>query len=185
MGTPTRRATFVVNLGAEGVTASAAYVLIDLSDSTNFPHVNTGAVDLLSLALSAETKTDGQYDIWVGVVTENDAVNGSATWLHCFHCENRDNATDDTGHFYAELDFTAGGCAPDGLRCEVASDALLYCAGNQNQAGHVNWKIAANLASPVSATNDVAAGDVVVWAEEAGGAGALDFSLTAIYTTHA
>ena len=81
------RAIFHAVLGAEAVAASTGYVLVDLSDTTNYPHSETNEAHLLGLTLSAETHSVGVFDIWVGVITEVDASNGTAYWLHCFHIQ--------------------------------------------------------------------------------------------------
>jgi hypothetical protein len=185
-----RRKTFGVHLGAEAVAASTAYVLVDLSDTTNFPHADTNWLNLLGLHLNAELQSDGVFDIWVGVIYEVDAENGSAEWLHCFHLEAADNATDSTGHREQSVDFTLGGGNPDGINCQVNSGGtgLVYFVSNQEQAGNANWQTDTGLASPVGAaagaTGKPGAGDIVIWAEEVADAGTLDFSLTAIYEAH-
>jgi len=183
-----RRAAFAVNLGAEAVAASTAYVLVDLSDATNYPHTNTTYLNLLGLKLNAEKLADGDFDIWVGVITEVDATNGSANWLHAFHLHHNANSTDSTDRFAQDVDFTLGGAVADGLRCEISSGAQVGFIGNQSQAGHVNWQTDVGLTSPMGATSgDVgkpAAGDLVVWVEEVADVGTLDFSITAIYETH-
>lgn len=179
-----RRDSFAVNLGAEDVAASTAYVLVDLSDSTNFPHSNTAWINLLGLIFNSEGASDGIFDVWVGVLTENDTTDGSATWVHVFHLESQFNATDDTNRYADEIDFTLGGSNPDGLNLKIVSGALVYFAGNQTQANNVNWDSDANLASPVGTTTNPGVGDVVVYVEEVTDTGTLDFSVTAIYETH-
>jgi hypothetical protein len=186
---PLRR-TFTVNLGAEAVAASTAYVLVDLDDSTNYPHTDTSFLDLLGLHMVAEKATDGAYDIWTGVIYEVDADNGSAKWLDVWHIESVDNPTDSTWRGHREVDFTLGGANPDGIRCRVNSGGtgLVYFVGNQEQAGNTNWQTDTGLASPVGAaggaTGKPGAGDIVVWVEEVGGSGTIDFSITATYTDH-
>lgn len=187
-----RRKTFSVQLGAEAVAASTAYVLVDLSDSTNFPHASTETnwLNLLGLHLDAEQQSDGSFDIWVGVIYEVDASNGSAKWLHCFHLETVGNATDDAGSLSRTVDFTLGGGNPDGINCKVNSGGtgLVYFLTNQEQAGNANWKTGTGLASPAGAaagaTGKPGAGDLVVWVEEVSDGGTLDFSLTATYEAH-
>lgn len=178
MGT---RPVFAVNLGAEAVAASTAYVLVDLSDTTNFPHSNTAGLHLLGLMLSAEKAGDGVHDIWVGVVTENDATDGTAEWAHVFHLEHVANATDSTDRFAQAIDFTLGGANPNGLNLEIISGATAYFAGNQSQANNGSWQNDTNRASPVGSATKPGTGDLVVWVEEVSGTGTLDFSLTAIY----
>jgi len=171
-----------VNLGAEAVAASTPYVVVDLSDSTNFPHTKTDGVVLLGLILSAEKATDGVFDVWVGAVTENDGTDGSVTWAHVFHLESVHNATDSTDRFAQAVDFTLGGVGP-GIDLTVVGGALASFVGNQAQADSANWQNDTNRTSPFDATTLVGVGDLVCLVEEVSDGGTLDFSLTAIYQT--
>ena len=185
------RAVYHAILGAEAVAASTAYVLVDLSDTDNYPHRaqdGTAEVHLLGLNLSAETHTVGIFDIWVGVISEVDATNGTAEWVHVFHIENDTEATDDTGHFAESIDFTLGGYVPEGMNCSItAAGALAKLVTNLQQAGHTNWQTDTGLASPVGAaagaTGRPGAGDLVVWVEEVTNGGTIDFCLGAAYST--
>lgn len=179
-----RRPAFAANLGLEAVAASTPYVLIDLSDATNYPHTPVNYVNLLALLLNAEKAGDGVYDLWVGAVTENDDTDGSVNWLHVFHLQHVANNTDSTDRFAQNVDFTLGGANADGLRCEISSGAQVGFVGNQVQANSANWKNDTNRVSPVGATTKPGVGDIVVWVEKVSGTGTLDFSLTAIYETH-
>ena len=172
---------YFVSLGAEAVSASTAYVLVDLSDNTNFPHTETNAVHLLSLVLHTEKASDGVYDIWVGVVTENDVTNGSVDWVHVFHLEASGNPTDSTDRFAQQLDFTLGGRNPQGVNCLITGGATSHFATAQTQADNVSWQNDTNRTSPVGATTKPGVGDLVVWVEEVSGSGTLDFVLSAIY----
>ena len=178
-----RRPSVVANLGLEAVAASTAYVLIDLSDATNFPHTPTNYIDLLALFLNAEKAGDGVYDLWVGVVTENDNTDGSVNWLHVFHLQHVVNSTDSTDRFAQSVDFTLGGANADGLRCQIVSGSQKGFVGNQTQADNANWDANTNRVGPAGNAMP-AVGDIVVWAEEVSGTGTLDFSLTAIYEAH-
>jgi hypothetical protein len=179
-----RRETYYASLGAEAVAASTPYVLVDLSDTTNFPHNDANFLNLLGLVLHTEKASDGVYDIWVGVVIENDATDGSAKWFHVFHLEHVDNTTDSTDRFAQTIDFTLGGANPDGVNCKIASGAATYIVTNQQQAANGNWQNDTNRASPVGSTTKPGVGDVVVWVEEVSGTGTLDFVLSAIYEAH-
>ena len=175
------RPAFAVTLGAEAAAASTPYVLVDLSDTTNFPHGNTTELHLLGLDVMAEKASDGVYDIWVGVVTENDADDGSVTWVRCFHLESVHNPTDSTDRFHASEDYTRGGTVPQGINLVVVSGALTKFASNLTQADNANWQNDTNRTSPVGATTKPGVGDLVVWVEEVGGAGTLDFCVTVTY----
>lgn len=172
---------FVAALGAEGIDASTAYVLVDLSDSTNYPHNHTNAILLKSLRLNTEKKGDGIFDVWVGVITEVDASNGTADWLHVFHLEHIPNNSAETTDRFADQVFFG----PVNLR--IVDGALDHVVTNQQQAGNTNWKTGTGLASPVGAaagaTGKPGAGDLVVWVEEVTTGGTLDFTISADYET--
>lgn len=175
------RAAWWVNLGAEAVAASTPYVLVDISDTVNFPHSKATHVHLLGLLLNTEKASDGVFDIWVGVVTECDGTDGTAQWVHVFHIEAAGNPTDSTDRFVGSVDFTLAGARPNGVNLALTSEATTFFVGNQTQASNVNWQNDVNRASPVGATTKVGAGDLVVWVEEVSGSGTLDFSLSACY----
>jgi len=99
---------FTAVLGIEALAASTMYQLIDLSDAVNFPHTGTTAIILKRLRLHAEKATDGIFDVWVGILYENDGTDGSARWLHCFHLEAVGNPTDSTDRFAQELEYNLG-----------------------------------------------------------------------------
>ena len=180
------RAAFWVNLGAEGVSAaSTGYQLIDLSDDTNYPHTGTPSeIHLLALKVNAEKASDGVFDLWVGVIIEVDATDGSVDWIHVFHLESVLNPTDSTDRFAQDLDFTLGGQV-EGLNCAVSGGAMTKFAASQVQADNSLWQTDVGLLSPVGASGGATGrpgpGDVVVWAEEVSGTGTLDFSISACY----
>ena len=175
------RARYFVSLGAEAVAASTPYVLVDLSDITNFPHKNTNALHLMGLILHAEKASDGVFDIWVGVVTECDATDGSTEWVHVYHLEASGNATDSTDRFAQLIDFTLGGHDRDGVNLLVRGGATPHFASNQTQANNVSWQNDTNRVSPVGTTTKPGVGDLVVWVEEVTDTGTIDFVISAIY----
>lgn len=181
---PRRPNIWPVNLGVQAVAASTPYVLVDLDDVTNFPHADANWLNLLALQLNTEKASDGAFDIWVGVITENDGTDGTAQWIHVFHIEAIGNPVDSTDRFVDCVDFTNGGATPDGIICKVTSGAMPYFAGNQVDADNVNWQNDTNRTSPVGATTKPGVGDIVVWVEEVSGTGTIDFSLTAWYEDH-
>lgn len=175
------RPSYAVTLSLEAIAASTPYVLVDLSDTTNFPHGDTAELHLLGLVFQAEKAGDGVYDVWVGVVTENDATDGSVTWVHRFDLQHVANATDSTDRFFAQIDYTLGGANEEGVNLNVTSGALTKFVSNISQADNGSWQNDTNRVSPYDSTTLVGVGDLVVWAEEVSGTGTLDFTLTAIY----
>lgn len=175
------RPAFVVTLGVEALADSTPYVLVDLSDVTNFPHSDTIELHLLGLDIMAEKASDGVFDIWIGVVTENDATDGSVTWARVFHLESVHNPTDSTDRFHASEDYTRGGSVPEGINLNVTSGALTKFASNLAQANNVNWQNDTNRTSPVGATTKPGVGDLVMWVEEVSDTGTIDFCVTVTY----
>ena len=175
-----------VVLQAEAVDASTAYVLVDLSDTTNYRHTQTGAVEVLGMILSTEKASDGVYDLWFGVISEVDASNGSADWYQCIHLQASGNSTDSTDRFAAQYDYTCGGVNPKGINCDVTSgEVTLGFVTNITQDGSTTWKTGTGLASPAGAaggaTGKPGAGDVVMWCEEVTNGGTIDFCITLFY----
>ena len=174
----------VVSLGVEGVSASTPYVLIDLSNAAGYPHTATGQVHLKGLMLNTEKASDGVYDIWAGVVLENDATDGSVSYFDVFHIQAVGNATDSTDRMYVARDYTLGGANPQGLNLFVDdSGSTPFFLTNQGSADDTTYESDDEVTSPLDDTTVMAAGDVIVWIEEVSGTGTLDFSLLAIYDT--
>lgn len=143
------------------------------------------SVNVLHIDLEAEKATDGAYDIWVGVVRENDATNGSADWIHCFHLEASGNPTDSTDRFTRNVDYTCQGVNPGGLDCTVVDDRLIYMRGPSSGDQTALQNDAGDLGSAAGGTSKSAvAGDLVVWVEEASGAGTIDLALTCQYAVN-
>jgi len=187
---PRRPGVYTVQVGAEATANDTPVVLVDISDSTNFPHSSSETTwcNVLGLHLSAEKASDGVYDIWLGVVVENDGTDGTAKWFDVLHLEAVGNPTDSTDRCIVHRDYTLGGGNPDGINCKVTSGALVYTLCGQSQANNANWINSTGRLSPAGAgagaTGKPAAGDVVAWVEEVSGTGTLDWSITLHYEAH-
>ena len=176
---------YVAILQIEAVAASTGYVLVDLSDTTNYPHDNTTAIEVLGIQASVETHGDGIFDLWIGCISEVDADNGSADWFEVLHCQNRDNASDDSGHYDFVRDYTLGGVNPKGIYTLMVSETHPHYITNITQDGNSTWQTDTGLASPAGAaagaTGKPGAGDIVMWAEEVTNGGTLDFCIKVFY----
>lgn len=113
-------------LGLEAVAADTWYILVDKSNPGGlYTHPDsTSHFNLLTLDLESEKATSGVYDIWVGVVYENDATDGSIGLIHVYHLEADGNPTDSTDRFSKSLDFTCNGTNPQGLDLSIQSERL-------------------------------------------------------------
>ncbi len=177
---------FYVALGAEAVAASTPYVLIDLDDITIFPNPfemgkRVERIDLLSLSIDAETHTTGVFDVWVGVVYENDATDGSVKWIHVWHLEEDTNATDSAGRAAQQISYTGGGANPEGLNCRIISGAPVHFVSNQEQTDSTDWQNDTAIGSSSGTNVAAGVGDIVVWVEEVTNGGTIDFNVTALY----
>jgi len=182
------RPVFAATFTVAAVAATTGYVLVDLSDTTNYPHIGTAEIYLLGLELVAEKAADGDYNIIVGVVTENDATNGSIKGVAEFHLSHLNNATDSTDRFiFPFADYTLGGANQEGINLNITSGALTKAVSNVTDADNTIWQNDTGLASPVGAaggaTGKPGVGDLVILATENAGTGTLDFAITALYST--
>ena len=165
-------------LRAAAVAADTGYILVDLSDSTNYPHTATGRIRLYSLTLDLEFNTDGTGTgtLMIGVVTEVDGTNGSVDW---FWARDFNLLVDE--HYDKQLQF------PNGMDLEVdvsgeTSDNLITATVD---SGQTTWQTDVILTSPLTGGGVSGQGDLVVfWNEVADGA-TINISILAEYITEA
>jgi hypothetical protein len=169
-------------LRKEDLSAAEGFILVDLSDTTNFPHTETDKIRLYSITISAEKASDGQFRMLFGVITEVDDTNGSTAWLFSVELLTVHNPTDSTDRFFGQLKW------PNGLDLEVdaANDKLYNVITNDGDDGQTTWQTDENLDSPVGdASSPAGDGDLVMYLEEPAGAGTISFSIAVEYTTEA
>jgi len=168
-------------LGVEGIAATTPYVLVDLSAGGTFPHdsVREGAIILYGLYITAEKASDGCFDLWFGVVVENDASDGTVKWFK------RVDFTVEIGAA-AEDRLVLALLFPYGLDLEVnaAGTALVHLVTNQEEADSGNWQNDTARASPAGNVNP-GVGDLVLLVEEVTDGGTLDLDVLVAYETKA
>jgi len=154
------------------IAVDTAYLLVDLSDSTNWPHSATNEVILKSVAAGGTVSGAHQWNLTVGVIVENDATNGTAVWV------TNEHLITVTGVFAPpQRTFAAGG-----LNLRAAGGALTYGAAN----GHselTTWQNDTAITATVGTTGTVAAGDLVILADEITDGSTLTFSVCVDYDT--
>lgn len=79
--------TEVVHLDAEDIAVTTAFMLVDLSDTTNWSHTNTGHIDLLFFILSIDPTTNFAGDVELGFLTNVDATDGDFNEVVEVHLE--------------------------------------------------------------------------------------------------
>lgn len=162
--------------------ADEGFVIIDLSDTTQFPHTETGRIRLYSLKVNGEKASDGQYIVYFGVITELDADNGSTKWFLGLNLEAVNNPTDSTDRFSFEFEW------PYGLDLEVDSDndKPYNFVSNAGHSGDTTWQNDTALDSSVADTDAIPNdGDLVMFVDETGGSGTISISVLAEYITEA
>jgi len=83
----------VIHLDAEDVAATTGFMLIDLSDTTNWPHTNTGHIDILFFIVSTDPTTSFRGDIELGFLSSVDATNGDLNELFEIHLEKQQDSS--------------------------------------------------------------------------------------------
>jgi hypothetical protein len=178
---PTRKRC-VVHLVAANISADTVYILVDLSDTTNFPHVATSEIHVLGLIASIEKDTSGSFDLNFGVVTENDGSNGSAQFFYQLNAEWDSNPTDSVDAKNIAIDFTLGGSNPEGVICAVDTGVTTRFMSNNELSSSVLLQNDVARTTPVGTANP-AVGDLVMHLDEITDGGNIDIGVTVIYET--
>jgi len=154
------------------------FVLVDLSDSTQFPHTETGKIRLYSITLTSEKATDGQFIFYFGVIIEVDGTDGSTKHILVVDLESVLNPTDSTDRFVYQFKWDGG------IDLEVSAGAMVNVVSNGGETDDVEWNTGSALDSPVGDTSNApGAGDLVLFVDETGGSGTVSFTVTVEYTT--
>lgn len=169
--------TFHAVLALDGVAASTMYQLIDLSDTSNFPHADTTSIIVKQIRLHAEKAGDGVYRFGIGPVIENDGTDGTMDYVHQFLIEATGNPTDSTDRFAQQVSF------PSGLNLEIQSGAGIWYVTNAQFADDVLLQNDVARVSPVGSANP-AVGDLMLYVLEVSGTGTVDFHLSVDYDTY-
>jgi hypothetical protein len=171
-------------LSKEAISASKYYILIDLDDQDNYKHPLVSAVKIQKLIVEAEKASDGQFDVWVGVLRENDGTDGSVDWFQPMHIEAVGNPTDSTDRYTRTFDYTDERDL-EGIDCSISGGRLNRFKSDANSGNKIELRTdAGNLDNAAGGTaKSASVGDVVVWVEMTGGTGTIDLALTCKYST--
>lgn len=172
--------TFWAVLEQPDLAATERFILVDLSDVANFPHTETGKIRLYRLDIDierGENAASGEFIVYIGVVLEVDATDGSTRWILALHEEVDDQSTDDIAkrHYVFKWD--------EGLDLEISAGALVWGISNVGDTDDVGWQTDVALDSPAGAANFPGAGDLVMLVDETGGTGSLSICVTVQYIT--
>ena len=78
-----------IHIDAEDVATTTAFMLVDLSDTTNWPHTNTGHIDVVFISGNVDPDTTYAGDIEIGFLTNVDGSNGDFNGLFELHMDKK------------------------------------------------------------------------------------------------
>ena len=178
---------FAVDFTFAGVAATTPYVLIDLSDTTNFPHHDTNMIIVRSIHFDAFLSAHSA--VWTaqfGTIIEVDATNGTANVFAGLAMFNQDggNLQYSKAWDFNHRDYMHNTVGLNTLVDTTAgSEKLELITTNATDAGSTNWQTDTNLASPAGTTTAPGAGDMVLLLTELLGTATINGNITVVYST--
>lgn len=143
-----------VSYSLSDISATAWAVLIDLSDTTNWPHLPGNGIDISYMSMQVDKASNTLGRLQVGVVTRIDGTNGDVSIFRGLIFDK----TDGSGRIDRAENF-----APSQIRCEVsAGETINFLTSNKilNDTG-IRTGLAIN--SPLGAATVIpAVGDIVI-----------------------
>jgi len=79
----------LIHLDSEDIDAETSFMLVDLSDTTNWPHTNTGHIDILYILITVAPDATYAGDIQLGFLTNVDAENGDFNGIYEIHLDKK------------------------------------------------------------------------------------------------
>ncbi len=153
------------------ISADTAYLLVDLSNSTDWPHTATNLVIVKRVWLYGAVSSTHTWRTSWGVITENDATDGTAQWLGTARIANV------SGVFNTRREF-----GEHGLSLRVASGVMDNFGGNSTLES-ISWQNDTAISSTVAISGAVGVGDLVFYADEVTSGSTLDFTVCVDYDT--
>ena len=158
--------TQTVHLDTGSVGTQTAFMLIDISDTTNWKHTNTGHIIIRHLLIEVDPDSSYLGEVKIGFLSGVNATNGDFNQIVDFDMAKKSDLA------IEDLTFTGG------FQCEAArhfgpilADSLLFQT-DVNLGGPDD---------PATGTYPSGDGDLVMLIERSGGA--VDVSVTIIYET--
>ena len=168
--TPERKDAVFVGYSSTGLTTSTSVIVVDISDTVNFPHKRSGAASVFGLRADIAKATTSTGTLKVGVVTRVDATNGDVTWFWT-----KDFSTDGSGAI------TENVVLPQTqIRTEVRGRRTPFMVATSSAASNV---FQTDVLLPTVVGNVApGVGDIVAQLVNLG-SGALNFSVNLLYET--
>lgn len=78
-----------VHIDVDDIATTTGYMLVDLSDTTNWPHTPTGHIDLLYLVVDIDPDATFQGDVSLGFLSNVDGTNGDFHIILAYHLDKK------------------------------------------------------------------------------------------------
>jgi len=114
--TPSPADVELVHIDAEDIALEQAFMVVDLSDTSNWPHTNTGHIDMLYFLMTIAPDATYQGDIELGFLTNVDGENGDFNGIYEIHMDKKTGplainavfpfaaASMETDHYFGPVD---------------------------------------------------------------------------------
>lgn len=166
-----RERNLAVVYAEAGVSADKYVILVDLSDTTNFPHGDTGRIDISTVRFEVDKASNAQGSVQIGVITRIDGTNADISYLTKLSFINS------TSNLLTSFQ----NWAPSQLKFGVSGGNLTKAITNDTETNVAAVNTGATLDSPRGAsTVTPAVGDIVLKLGHSAG-GTYDVDVEAMY----
>jgi len=169
MGLPVTAADYrylVSSLVISAITEDTAYILVDLSDTTNFRHKETNHLVVRQCQITtAVSAVDLFWQINVGVVVENSGTDGTAEYIvSAIDFASTSGMVGQTRTY--EWPLNNGLNLPGlNLKVDITNKTLTYLETNNKLADNAAWQNDTARTTPAGTANP-AVGDLIVYIDE-------------------
>lgn len=151
------------------ITTDTWYVLVDLSDTTNYPHIHSGAIILKSLRYAGDMASAQHWHWNVGVIVTTTATSTDIEWIS-------------GGARTKATQFNVSWPLPEhGLNLMVADGALPFVGTIVSETNVITSGTI--LEGTANITAPLAVGDLILYLDETGDEVTFHFTMDATYDT--
>lgn len=145
---------FSLRYSTTGISASTSTILVDLSNTTNFPHKNTGGINLVALRLAISKVAASSGTVQIGVLYRVNASTGDVQWIYSYDLSKSAAGTEivdqlELNGFFKRLRVDGNGNFP-------------YFIGNDSSIGSTTFQTDVPLLTPYGTYVSPSRGDIVM-----------------------
>jgi hypothetical protein len=150
----TRDDSVLVTYTTPSTSASTAAIVIDLSDSTNFPHKRTGSINISAIRVDIDRVATATGTVKLGVVVAVNASTGTVRWFWIKNYSKNYVST-------PGADFMSTGSGV--IRTQVVDGVALYLLSSLSDSLSTTWQTDVVLPTPTGTHTAPGVGDIVTW----------------------